>query len=107
MQASSDDIEQVGHAIIIIGTPAYSNEQHAYLQQFLNRYAQSLSQDEEAQLNKIFHDKTQIIDAIKLLHAFALQYKDYKQIINEFNEELEDLQMTLNKKDASNDGILI
>lgn len=90
------EIEAVGNAFISIGHLDYNSEQFAYLQQYLRNYAQEF---DESEVKMLFSDKSEIIDAIKTLHHFALQYQSEQAIYNEFREEVEELIITLNDKE--------
>lgn len=96
MHPQSYEIEQVGQAFITIGTPEYTPEQQNYLTNILNEYAQDVNKDE---LIKIFKDKIQVADAIKILNDFALHYQNEKEVIDEFNEEIENLLISINQYD--------
>lgn len=100
MHPQTFEIEEVGQAFIVIGTPEYTPEQQSYLNSILNEYVQEVDKDE---LSKIFKDKIQVADAIKTLNDFATHYQDEKEIIDEFNEEIENLLITINQYD---DGIV-
>lgn len=100
MHPQAYEIEEVGQAFITIGTPEYTPEQQDYLNSILNEYVQEVDKDE---LTKIFKDKIQVADAIKTLNDFANHYQDEKEIIDEFNEEIENLLITINQYD---DGIV-
>ncbi len=95
------EIEEVGNAFIAIAHHDYTDAQMQFLDQFLREYARDL---DETQMKKIFKDKIDIADAIKVLYDFANHYQDEKDIFNEFKEEMDELVVILN---ASESGIAV
>lgn len=100
-QPNAYEIDEVGNAFITIGSFDYTPTQKAYLDRFLRDYGQDLNENE---MKKIFSDKIEIIDAIKVLYAFANHYQDEKDVFSEFKDEMDELIITLNGK---NEGIII
>lgn len=96
MQPTPYEIDEVGNAFVAIGSSDYTPSQTDFLMNFLQRYAQDLH---ESELTKIFHDKTEISDALKTLHTFANHYQNESEVFAEFQDEIEELIITINEFD--------
>ncbi|MCS5710986.1 hypothetical protein [Candidatus Berkiella aquae] len=96
MQPTPYEIDEVGNAFVTIGSSEYTSPQTDFLLNFLQRYAQDLH---ESELTKIFHDKIEISDALKTLNVFANHYQNESEIIAEFQDEIEELIITINEID--------
>lgn len=86
-------IEEIGNAFIAIAHQHYSVSQRSFLQQFLRDYARDLN---EIEMKKIFYDKIDIADAVKVLYDFANSYQDETEIFVEFKQEMDELVINLN-----------
>lgn len=101
MYPQSYEIDEVGNAFITVSTPQYTPDQQVFLNRFLSDFAQGYN---EAEVKKIFNDKIQVMDALKILHSFAVHYQNESEVFQEFKEEIEDLLINLNQKE---EGIFI
>ena len=68
MYPQSYEIDEVGNAFIALSTPAYTPPQHIYLIRYLQQYALDFN---EPEIQKIFSDKLQAVDALKALNHFS------------------------------------
>lgn len=96
MQPTPYEIDEVGNAFVAIGSADYNPSQTDFLMNFLQRYAQDLH---ESELIKIFHDKMEILDALKTLHTFANHYQNESDVFAEFQDEIEELIININEFD--------
>jgi hypothetical protein len=100
MQPNYEEIKDVGDAFISLGYETLSPQESEYLNHFLKQYAKDY---DDAKINALFKNKA-IIQAFKTLNDFAKKYQADDSIIQEFNEEIYDLLINLNRK---NEGIMI
>ncbi|MGE3318719.1 MAG: hypothetical protein AB7I18_05430 [Candidatus Berkiella sp.] len=96
MQPTPYEIDEVGNAFVAIGSSAYNPSQTGFILDFLQRYAQDLH---ESELNKLFTDKLDIADALKILHTFANHYQNENDVFTEFQDEIEELIITINESE--------
>lgn len=96
MQPTPYEIDEVGNAFVAIGSSDYNPSQTSFLMDFLQRYAQDLH---ETELNKVFDDKLDIVDALKTLHTFANHYQNESDVFTEFQDEIEELIITINESE--------
>lgn len=101
MQPNYEEIKDVGDAFISLGYETLSPQESEYLNHFLKQYAKDY---DDAKINTVFKNKNNIIQAFRILNNFAKKYQADDNVIQEFNEEIYDLLINLNRK---NEGIII
>lgn len=93
MHPDHQEIVEVGDAFISLAYTEYSPKEQEFIDKFLNQYATVFN---ESEINGLFKNKTNIIQAIKTLNDFTQKYKSDEDVIQEFNEEIHDLLINLN-----------
>lgn len=101
MHPNRQEIEEVGDAFLALGYMTFTPKEQDYLSRFLNQYAKEYN---DAEVKALYKDKDNVIQAFKTLNNFAKEYQNEKEVIQEFNEEIYDLLINLNRK---NEGIMI
>lgn len=96
-QPDASEIEKVGQALVLLSTFDYTPQQQACLHHFLCQYAQQCDAAKTAEIEKLFHDKQEVTQALKTLHDFASDFGKC-QIFKEFKAEVEDLIFMLNNQ---------
>jgi len=102
MHPNHFEIETVGDAFISLSFLDFNQLQRDFLNRFLKDYAFSLDKKE---LQSLFNNQPEALNAIKVLYEFATQYQDDKETILEFKAEIYDLLINLNGKNE--EGISI
>lgn len=95
MQPNYEEIKTVGDAFITLGYETLSPQENEYLNHFLKQYAKNY---DDAKINVLFKNKGELIQALKTLNDFAKKYQADESVIQEFNEEIYDLLINLNRK---------
>lgn len=101
MLPNYEEIKNVGDAFISLGYETLSPQESEYLNHFLKQYAKDY---DDAKIKTLFKNKDNIIQAFKTLNEFAKKYQADDIVIQEFNEEIYDLLINLNRK---GEGIMI
>lgn len=96
MHPQALEIEEVSKAFIALSSLEYTPIQMQTLYRFLNQYALDFHVDE---INKVFADKIQIIDALKVMNNFASHYQNEEEIFNEFQDEVDNLLLAINQNE--------
>tara|TARA_R110002110_G_scaffold166602_2_gene367311 strand:+ start:67279 stop:67590 length:312 start_codon:yes stop_codon:yes gene_type:complete len=99
MEPNSEEVENVGQALIILNQFHYTDEQLNVLNMFLQTYGTEYS---ETGFEKAFSEpeSEDILNAVKALHAFTQKYQSNKIIADEIKMEFDDTLFNLN--DSSN-----
>ncbi|MBS0288528.1 MAG: hypothetical protein JSS07_00655 [Proteobacteria bacterium] len=93
MQPQQIELDELTTAFVALSIPTYAADQMNFLTEFLTNKAIDLNTEK---MKKIFKDKIQVIDALIILNEFANRYENEKPLIDEFQEEIENLQIVLN-----------
>jgi hypothetical protein len=96
MQPQSIEIDELGKAFITVSSFEYTPLQMQTLYRFLSQYALDFHGDD---IRKVFKDKVQVIDALKVLNSFATHYQNEEEIYEEFQDEVEDLLISMNQNE--------
>lgn len=96
MQPQSIEIDELGKAFITVSSFEYTPMQMQTLYRFLSQYALDFHTDE---IRKVFKDKVQVVDALKVLNSFATHYQNEEEIYEEFQDEVENLLITINQNE--------
>lgn len=96
MQPQAVEIDELGNAFVTISSYEYTPDQMKALYRFLSQYALDFHTDDA---KRLFKDKIQVVDALKILNDFASHYQNEEEIYEEFQDEVDNLLIAINQNE--------